>query len=217
MNHCGYRRFRELRSAIVGALISLVVVAGESDAAELSDLGELNLNLRTYYFNRDKDQNNADSVAAVQAARLDYLSPYIGDLIGFDGSLFTSLKLHGRNGRGETSLLRDEANGDQSSYWKLGQILVKAKLWEETVLKAGRMVFDKPLLEDSDSRATPSARQAHTKHYFWKRRCLTLRSMSSHRTRRRERPRANSSPIGTAMARASRSMSSARIAHSISV
>ena len=160
MDFVGFDRFRSLKSASARALILLISIAGEAQAEDRSDLGALNLNLRTIYFNRDKDQGNANSIAAVQAARLDYISPYIGDLIGFDGSIFTSLKLAGEKGRGSTFLLRDEPNGGQSSYWKLGQILVKLRLLGGTVLKAGRMVLDKPLLEEDDSRATPSSTQA---------------------------------------------------------
>jgi hypothetical protein len=141
-------------------LAAVLIKAGASQAETLPDFGDLDLKLRTFFFNRDKDQDKADSVATAQAVRLDYVSPYVGGLIGVDGSLFFSIKLDGQNGEGRTFLLRDKANGDQRSYRKLGQMYVKVKLPGETVLKVGRMELDKPLLEEDDSRATPSSTQA---------------------------------------------------------
>ena len=95
---------------------------------------------------------------------MDFTSGYASDLIGFDASLFTSQKLSGDDGEGGTSLLRTKSDGSQGSYTKIGQAYLKLKLGENAGIKAGRMVLDTPLFNDSDSRATPSSTQAIMAH-----------------------------------------------------
>jgi hypothetical protein len=120
----------------------------------------LDINLRTLYFNRDFRQGtDEDRVAASQAVRIDYVSPYVNDRIGFDASLFGALKLDGRGGDENIGMLKADGD-DTESYAKLGQAFIKLKLGEATELRAGRMVLATPLLYDDDSRSTPSATQA---------------------------------------------------------
>lgn len=120
----------------------------------------LDISLRTLYFNRDLRQGtNEDRVAASQAVRVDYSSPYVNDLIGFNASLFGALKLDGRGADETLNMLKADGD-DTESYAKLGQAFVKLKLGESTELRAGRMVLATPLLYDDDSRSTPSSTQA---------------------------------------------------------
>jgi hypothetical protein len=136
------------------------VVSTSAQGQNKSEIGSLDIKLRTFYFNRDKKDGNADSIAAAEGVRVDYVSPYINDWVGFHASLFASGKFHGPDGKGGTSVLRDEADGGQSSYAKLGQAFLELKLPHEARLNVGRMVLGHPLLEDSDNRATPSSTQA---------------------------------------------------------
>ncbi|OMH38212.1 OprD family outer membrane porin [Motiliproteus sp. MSK22-1] len=145
-----------LSTALLAA--AMQVQAGNDDSGFIAD-SHLNANLRTFYFNRDKI-GTADSEALAQALRLDFTSGYASDLIGFDASLFTSQKLSGDDGEGGTGLLRTKSDGSQGGYTKIGQAYLKLKLGESANLKAGRMVLDTPLFNDSDSRATPSSTQA---------------------------------------------------------
>ncbi len=150
------------RAALAGAVLAAISVHSQVNAAEsgLLENDSLTASLRTFYFNRDKDSGLADSEAAAQALRLDYQSGYASNLLGFDASLFSVGKLYGDKGEGGTGLLQDEGDGSQGGYTKVGQALVKMKLGENAQLKAGRMVLDTPLFNDSDSRATPSATEA---------------------------------------------------------
>jgi len=148
---------RTLLSTAIFAAASLSAQAAETGSSFFND-SKLDLDLRSYYFNRDK-VGEADAVALSQALRLNFTSGYAYDVIGFDGSLFSSNKISGESGKGGTGLLQDDGNS-QRGYAKVGQAYVKLKLGDTTKLKAGRMVLDTPLLNDSDSRSTPSSTQA---------------------------------------------------------
>ncbi|NVK41056.1 MAG: outer membrane porin, OprD family [Oceanospirillaceae bacterium] len=141
--------------------VALAVAAAQSPATTAAEGDHrLTAKFRTFYFNRDKDQGLEDSKALSQALRLDYLSGYAGGLIGFDASLFTVGKLAGDRGEGGTGILQDESDGSQGGYTKFGQAYGKLKLGQSAELRAGRMVLNTPLFNDSDSRSTPSATQA---------------------------------------------------------
>lgn len=150
------------------APLALAIAAGTlvaTPAAFAANEPSLNINLRTLYFNRDfRDGTDAraegeDRVAASQAVRVDYTSPYYNDVIGFDASIFGALKLDGRGGDENIGMLKADRD-DTDSYAKLAQAFVKVKLGENTELRAGRMVLETALLYDDDSRSTPSSTQA---------------------------------------------------------
>ncbi|NRA19787.1 MAG: outer membrane porin, OprD family [Oceanospirillaceae bacterium] len=139
------------------ATVTINVQAAEVNSGFIGD-SKLDLNLRTFYFNRDKI-GQPDAKALSQGLRLDFTSGYVNDIIGFDASIFSSQKLVGKKGHGGTGLLQDK-DGSQRSYTKIGQAFVKVKLGQYAGLKAGRMLLNTPLLNDSDSRSTPSSTQA---------------------------------------------------------
>lgn len=148
------------RSALYGVVIAAMSIQAQAGSASdfITD-SKVDAKFRTFYFNRDFEGRN-DAKAAAQALRLDYQSGYAYDLIGFDASLFTVGKLSGESGEGGNGVLQTNSDGSQSGYTKFGQAYLKLKLGEEAQLKAGRMVIDTPLFNDSDSRITPSATQA---------------------------------------------------------
>lgn len=127
-------------------------------AALAANEPSLNINLRTLYFNRDI-HGDENQVAAAQAVRADYVSPYYNGVVGFDASIFGALKLDGRDNDAGSRVLKADG-GDTESYAKLGQAYLKLKLGENTELRAGRMVLATPLLQDDDARSTPSSTQA---------------------------------------------------------
>ncbi len=121
---------------------------------------KLDLNLRTFYFNRDFIPNaSADRVALAQGLRLNFQSGYINNIVGFDASVFAVGKLHGEDDKGKTGTLRTLSNGEQQGYAKFGQAFFKVKLGENSGVNVGRMTLSTPLLDDSDSRTTPSSTQ----------------------------------------------------------
>ena len=128
-------------------------------AAFAANEPSLNINLRTLYFNRDFHDGSEDRVAASQAVRVDYVSPYYNGLIGFDASIYGALKLDGRGNDQDTNVLRNDGSNTES-YAKLGQAFAKLKLGDNTELRAGRMSLATPLLYDDDARSTPSSTQA---------------------------------------------------------
>ncbi|QSR35537.1 hypothetical protein CFI10_11115 [Marinobacterium iners] len=92
----GTATMNTLKKPLAIALASCGMIA---TPAAFANEPSLDINLRTLYFNRDFRQGTAeDRVAASQAVRIDYVSPYINDVIGFDASLFGALKLDGRGG-----------------------------------------------------------------------------------------------------------------------
>lgn len=153
-----FKKRNLLSAALLAAAFPAVAASDAVQGQGFFADSKVNLNLRTFYFNRDK-VGATDAKALSQALRLDFESGYINNIIGFDASVFSSLKLSGERGEGGTGILNDNGN-EQESYTKIGQAAIKLKLGENTKFKAGRVVIDYPLLNDSDSRATPSATQA---------------------------------------------------------
>ncbi|SMR69158.1 OprD family outer membrane porin [Marinobacterium sediminicola] len=145
------------------APLTLAIAAatlGATPSAFAADEPSLNINLRTLYFNRDI-HGDENQIAASQAVRVDYVSPFYNNLIGFDASVFGALKLDGRDNDQGSRVLKNDGN-DTDSYAKLGQAYLKLKLGENSELRAGRMVLGTPLLQDDDARSTPSSTQAIT-------------------------------------------------------
>ena len=138
----------------------------------------VDLELRNFYFNRDfknkldddDDRLQSSRESWVQGARLDLQSGYFANLIGFDASLYGALKLVGDEEKYGSGALRNKTPRDkngrsvakQESYDKIGQAYLKSQFGDEGInahVKAGRMFLDTPLLNDSDSRTTPSSTQ----------------------------------------------------------
>jgi len=148
-------------------IVSAILAAGHSQLATAEATNgfiadsKFDLNLRTFYFNRDRvSGSRPDSVALSQGLRLDYQSGYVNDLIGFDASVFATGALSAEDNEGGTGTLRTLGNGEQQGYGKLGQAYIKLKLGENSGIHIGRQTINTPLLDDSDSRSTPSSTQA---------------------------------------------------------
>ncbi len=140
-------------------LFLLTTVLG-TQAASATDIGEFRLQLKTFYFNRDKEEDNPDSEALAQTMKLGYQSPYWRELARLNLDFFGSLKLIGDRGKGGTGLLRDDADGSQNSYAKFGEANLEFRLPNEGQFKVGRMQLSQPLKYDDTSRALPATSQA---------------------------------------------------------
>ncbi len=131
--------------------------------------------------------------AWAQGVRLNVESGYFMDLIGIDAAWYGSLKLIGKDDKWGTGALRDATEHKtkvrdgityierkQKSYDKLGQAFLKTRFGDDSLnahIKAGRMFMDTGLLNDSDSRVTPSTTQAIYADINWD--ALTLYGFSS--------------------------------------
>lgn len=137
-------------------LLPIAIVAATAATQAPAALADLNVDLRTFYFNRDFSEGSAPNrVALTQAIRVDYTNE-LTDRIAIGASLFANAKLDGHGDDQSTGLLTSNSN----SYAKLGQIFADVKLAENASVRLGRWVVNTPLLNDSDSRATPSSTQA---------------------------------------------------------
>lgn len=117
---------------------------------------DVNVDLRTFYFNRDfSEGTNQSREALTQALRVDYVGQAT-DSLTLGASLFANVKLADDDDSASTGLLDENEDG----YAKLGQIFADFSFTETLSVKAGRWVVDTPLLNDSDSRGTPSSTQA---------------------------------------------------------
>lgn len=146
---------------LLSAAVIAATAATMAPVAFAADEAQFSASTRTLYFNRDFREGAGDinRVSLSQALRVDYVSAQLADRITFGASLFANLKLDGRHNDAGTGALHTD-NGDTEGYAKLGQAYIDVALTENASLRAGRMVLGTPLLNDSDSRATPSATQA---------------------------------------------------------
>ena len=142
--------------AICAALLQCSV----AHASDQKNVGSLDAQFRTFYFDRDRAGAEPSSTAFTQALMLRYRSPYFKDVFSINLSGFGNLKFQGDDGEGGTGLLIDEPNGEQSSYSKVGEVYAKFKLPDNGGIDVGRFQINTPLLNDSDNRGTPSTTQA---------------------------------------------------------
>lgn len=127
-------------------------------AEETADGIKMNLNLRTFYMNRDFDAGIPETIAAGQAFQASFESPYWYDLIGVDASVVHVAKLEGDKTINSSDVLTPDGDG----YTTLEQAYVKLQPFEGLNLKAGRMIIVTPLLNDLTSRVSaPSTQGAY--------------------------------------------------------
>lgn len=137
-------------------ILPIAIVAATAATQAPAALADVNVDLRTFYFNRDfAEGTNPNRVALTQAVRVDYTND-LTDRIAVGASLFANIKLDGRGDDQSSGLLDSKSE----SYAKLGQLYADVKLSENANVRLGRWVVDTPLLNDSDSRGTPSSTQA---------------------------------------------------------
>jgi len=142
------------------AFAMLLATSKPSPADDEVDYGSLRTDLRTFLFNRDKQDQAPDSIATTQALMLRYSSPLFNDVVGLDASYFGNAKLSAKDGEGGTGLLKDKDDGSQGSYSKLAEIYARFRFSRNFGIDLGRMELNTPLLNDPDIRATPSTTQA---------------------------------------------------------
>ena len=158
-------------------------------------LTKADLELKNFYINRGyqttqfvnpsnpaEGKNPKTQESWAQGAMLNLESGYFVDVIGFDLSLFGALKLVGDEGKFGTDALRnvtphlkgDKFEADQRSYSKIGQAFIKAKLGNETFsghIRGGAMMINTPLLNESETRTTPSSHAGVYGDINWQEKC----------------------------------------------
>lgn len=134
----------------------LAVLGGVANSQAHAEGGDLSLTFRTHYGQVDRHFGPEDSEEMSFTTRLDYVSDYYKDSIGFDASLYAVTKLYADKNTAGLPLL--DENGDGFS--KIGQANIKLKPTDNLELRLGRMRIISPLLIDTDGRSEPSTREA---------------------------------------------------------
>ncbi|MGY0217760.1 OprD family outer membrane porin [Endozoicomonadaceae bacterium StTr2] len=136
-----------------------ILLASGAQAESFIEDSSLNIHLRNYY-KTDKRTNTQKQSAWSQGIRAEFSSGYFMNMIGFDASWYTAIKLSGDKNKADVGLLRIKGNDKKAhSYSKVGGA-VKINLMDMATVKYGRMYIDTPLLNDSDSRNVPSLTEA---------------------------------------------------------
>ncbi len=117
----------------------------------------LNLNLRNFYFGRDrKTQQNIETWA--QGGKLDFATPWWKDRLHLGATLHTSQKLYGPADRDGSRLLKP----GQKSFTVLDQAYLEARLYRQLSLKVYRQQSNLPYLNGLDTRMIPNTFESVT-------------------------------------------------------
>ena len=119
--------------------------------------GSLNLGLRNYYLDRDRE-NLPDSEAWAQGGALDYDSAWWKDRLRIGATLYTTQKLYGPSDKDGTLLLES----GQGGITVLGEAYLEARLVDDVILKLYRQGLNLPYLNRNDSRMIPNTFEAYT-------------------------------------------------------
>lgn len=109
------------------------------------------LQLRTYYFYRDKYDDSKSEAWAVGGS-LSYKSGYWADRLGIGAVVYTSQPLYAPDDRDGTLLLKP----GQEGYTVLGQIYGEVRLADRIFAAIGRKEYDTPYVNKNDVRMTPN-------------------------------------------------------------
>ena len=118
---------------------------------------KLNLNVRTYYFYRDKYDDTKSEAWALGGA-LSYQSGWFLDRFSVGSVLYTSQRLYGPEDRDGTLLLKPGQHG----YTVVGQLYGRVKLIEDNFINIYRYEYNTPFINKNDNRMTPNTFEGYT-------------------------------------------------------
>jgi hypothetical protein len=118
---------------------------------------KLNLNVRTYYFYRDKYDDTKSEAWALGGA-LSYQSGWFLDHFGVGGVLYTSQRLYGPEDRDGALLLKPGQHG----YTQVGQLYGRVKVIEDNFVNIYRYEYNTPYINKNDNRMTPNTFEGYT-------------------------------------------------------
>lgn len=114
----------------LACLIGLVIPP-IAEADGLFENNELSLSTRNIAMYLDEDTSNSESQFAwAQGVAIDYKSGYLADIIGFDATYSSAIKLGANDNFQGRDLLRDN-NGKAEGFNKVSQIYAKIKLGDD--------------------------------------------------------------------------------------
>jgi len=118
---------------------------------------KLDVNLRSYYFYRDKFDNSKSEAWALGGS-LSYKSGYLFDHFGVGAAVYTSQPLYAPEDRGGSLLLKSGQDG----YTVLGQLYGEIKIVENVFIDLYRKEYNTPYLNKNDNRMTPNTFEGYT-------------------------------------------------------
>ena len=118
---------------------------------------KLDLNIRTYYFDRE-NCDDSKSVAWTLGGALSYQSGWFLDRFGLGTVFYTSQKLLGPPNQDGTLLLKP----GQESYAVVGQIYGRVKVFEDNFINLYRYQYNTPFINQNDDRMTPNTFEGYT-------------------------------------------------------
>jgi hypothetical protein len=118
---------------------------------------KLDVNLRSFYFRRDKFDDSVSSAWAMGGA-LAYKSGWLLDRLMVGTTFYWSENLYGSKDKDGTLLLKPEQHG----YSVLGQLYARVKLFDEHILNLYRYEYNTPFIGKNDVRMTPNTFEGYT-------------------------------------------------------
>jgi hypothetical protein len=118
---------------------------------------KLNLNLRSFYFYRDKFDDSKSEAWALGGA-LSYESGYFLDHFKVGSVFYASERLYGPDDRDGTLLLMEGQHG----YEVVGQLYARVKVIENNFINLYRYEYNTPYINKNDNRMTPNTFEGYT-------------------------------------------------------
>ena len=118
---------------------------------------KLDLNLRSFYFRRDKFDDSVSSAWALGGA-LAYKSGWLLDRLMVGTTFYWSENLYGPKDKDGTLLLKPEQHG----YSVLGQLFGRVKLFDEHIVNLYRYEYNTPFINKNDNRMSPNTFEGYT-------------------------------------------------------
>ncbi len=118
---------------------------------------KLNINLRTFYFYRDK-YDSSKSEAWALGGSISYQSGYFLDHLAVGSTFYTSQPLYAPADRDGTTLLKSGQDG----YSTFGQLFAEIKLVDDVFINVYRKEYNTPYINKNDNRMTPNTFEAYT-------------------------------------------------------
>jgi hypothetical protein len=118
---------------------------------------QLDLNLRSFYFQRDKYGDDVNAAWAMGGA-LAYQSGWLLDRLKIGTTFYWSDRLYGPKDKDGTLLLKPGQHG----YSVLGQAYARIKLVEDNVVNLYRYEYNTPFIGKNDNRMSPNTFEGYT-------------------------------------------------------
>lgn len=122
----------------------------------------LSINLRTYYFYRDKYDDSVSEAWAIGGA-FSYRSGWFLNHFALGAAFYVSEPLYAPDDRDGTQLLKP----GQKGYEVLGQLYGRVKLFEDHFLNLYRYEYNTPYINKDDGRMSPNTFEGYTFQGAW--------------------------------------------------